>query len=68
MTDLFVKGAFFAVCIINNMTPHELSATSVQSSKVTSSRLTWCMQCFSLLYKVLGVCVCVSLLGNVIRS
>ncbi len=67
-------------CSINNMTlPYELSATSVQSSKVTSPHLTWCMQCFSLPYKVLGVCVCVfvcvcvreiqmSLLGNVIRS
>ena len=59
MNDLFVKRTFFAACIINNMTPYELSATSVQSGKVTSSHLTWCMQCFSLLYKVLGVCVCV---------
>lgn len=58
--DLIVCLALFAACIINNMTlPYGLSATSVQSCRVTSSLLTWCMQCFSLLFKVLGVCVCV---------
>lgn len=59
MDDLFVIVAFFAACIINNMTlPYKLSATPVQSSKVTLSYLTWCMQCSLLLYKVLGVCLC----------
>lgn len=56
----YLWRVFFAGCVINNMTlPYELFATSVQSSRVTFSRLTWCMQCFSLLYKVLGVYVCV---------
>lgn len=57
--------------VINNMTHlYEPSPTSVQSRTETSSHPTWCMQCFSLLYKVLGVCVWVlnmSLFGNVIQ-
>lgn len=57
MTCLLRGPFFFAACTINKMTPYELSTTSVQSSKVASSRLTWYMHCFSLLYKVLGVCV-----------